>query len=240
MSGDKEGKNEDISKEAMSKEDKSSLTDAVEQVAKQQQLQRSELEKHKKVLFHLQIELHELEKQRAAVATEAKETEKQIYQQDADMENSRHQCGLLEAQIKSLYSESIKLKYDTEVAQEEFEEQMMKYNAYYAKIKAYKDSLEEIESKCSLMTELYEKRDLIKQLKTMKEKFKQDLQNPQEDQTTRIQEDISKLKNKIITAKESIVEKTYFLEEEKKTHEKLRKGIELELKAIGTDAPTMI
>lgn len=42
-----------------------------------------------------------------------------------------------------------------------------------------------------------------------------------------MQEDITKLKDKIITVKESINEKTCFLEKEKKTHEKLRKEIEV-------------
>lgn len=46
---------------------------------------------------------------------------------------------------------------------------------------------------------------------------------------TIIQEDISKLMNKITTVKDSIIEKTYFIEEEKKTHEKLRKEIEVSL-----------
>lgn len=44
-----------------------------------------------------------------------------------------------------------------------------------------------------------------------------------------IQEDITNLKDKIITVKESIIEKTCFLEEEKKTHENLRKEIEVSL-----------
>ncbi|XP_028734324.1 coiled-coil domain-containing protein 122 isoform X1 [Peromyscus leucopus] len=230
MSEDREQKKEGIPKEAMSKEDTSSLTDVVEQVAKQQQSQTSEIEKHKRVLFCLQIELHDLEKQIAAIAAEAKETEKQMHQQDAAMENSKLHCGLLETQIESLYSESVKLKFDTETAQEQFEEQMIKYNAYYAKIKAYKDSLGETESKCSFMTELYEKRELIKNLKTMKEDLREDLQNPQGRCATQIQEDISKLTNKIMTVKDSIIEKTYFIEEEKKTHERLRKEIEVQHK----------
>jgi peptidoglycan hydrolase CwlO-like protein len=46
---------------------------------------------------------------------------------------------------------------------------------------------------------------------------------------TNIQEDISEIKNKIMTVKESITEKTSFVEEEKKTHEKLRKEIEVSL-----------
>ncbi|KAH0510530.1 Coiled-coil domain-containing protein 122, partial [Microtus ochrogaster] len=171
----------------LSKEDTSSLTDVVEQVAKQQQSQTSEIEKHKKVLLHLQIELHDLENQIAATAAEAKETERQMHQQDAATENSRLRCGLLEAQIESLYSETVKLKFDSETAQENFKEKMIKYNAYYAKIKAYKDSLGEIDSKCSFMTELYEKRDLIKNLKTMKEDLMENLQNPQRSYATQIQ-----------------------------------------------------
>ncbi|XP_060247450.1 coiled-coil domain-containing protein 122 isoform X1 [Meriones unguiculatus] len=230
MSGDKERKNEGIPKEAMGKEDTSSLTNAVEQVAKQQQSQTSEIEKHKKLLFHLQIELHDLEKQIAAIAEEAKETERKMHQQDAVMENSKLQCGLLEAQIESLYSESIKLKFDTETAQENFEEQMIKYNAYYAKIKAHKDSLGEIKGQGSLMTELYEKQDLIQNLKTMKEDLTENPQNSQGNYTIQIQEDIAELKNKIMTAKDSIIKKTHFLEEEKKTHEKLRKDIEVQHK----------
>uniref|UniRef100_A0A8C0DTB6 Coiled-coil domain containing 122 n=1 Tax=Balaenoptera musculus TaxID=9771 RepID=A0A8C0DTB6_BALMU len=47
------------------------------------------------------------------------------------------------------------------------------------------------------------------------------------------EEDITNLKDKIITVKESIIEKTCFLEEEKKTHEKLRKEIEVQHKRYG-------
>ncbi|XP_040584234.1 coiled-coil domain-containing protein 122 isoform X3 [Mesocricetus auratus] len=52
MSEDKTRKDEGIPKE----EDTSSLTDAVEQAAKRQQSQTSEIEKHKKALFHLQVQ----------------------------------------------------------------------------------------------------------------------------------------------------------------------------------------
>uniref|UniRef100_H3BJX7 Coiled-coil domain containing 122 n=1 Tax=Mus musculus TaxID=10090 RepID=H3BJX7_MOUSE len=54
MSGDTERKNEVIPTKAAVK-DTSALTDAVEQVAKQQQSQTSEIEKHKKILFQLQF-----------------------------------------------------------------------------------------------------------------------------------------------------------------------------------------
>ncbi|XP_004844297.1 coiled-coil domain-containing protein 122 isoform X2 [Heterocephalus glaber] len=227
MSGNKERKSD--SDEVLN-EDTSSLTDALEQVAKQQQSQTSEIEKNKKAVFHLQNELHELEKHIAAICAETKETERQIYQQDTAIENSKLQCENLEIQIKTLYTENIKLKFDIATAQENFGEQMKRYNAYYEKIKTHKDSLGEIERKWSFMTELYEKRDLIKTLKTMKEELRQGLQNPGGNRITQTQEDISKLKNTIVTVKESISETTCFLEEEKKTHEKLRKEIEVQHK----------
>lgn len=135
----------------------------------------------------MQNDLHELEKQIAAVSTESKEMERQIYQQDTAIENTKLQCGSLEAQIKSLHTENIQLKFDVETAQEEFEENMIKYNAYYAKIKAFRDSLGERESKSSFMTELHEKQNLVKKLKKMKEELKQDLQNPERNRITQVQ-----------------------------------------------------
>ncbi|KAM4859717.1 coiled-coil domain-containing protein 122 isoform 3-T3 [Thomomys bottae] len=226
MSGNKEKKSESIPKEAMRKQDTSSLTEAVEQVAKQQQSQISEIEKNKKILFHLQNELHELEKQIAAVSQETKETERQIFQQDDTMENSKLRCEHLESQIKSIYKENVALKFDIGIAQEDYEKNMIRYNEYYAKINAHKDSLQEIQSKWSFVTELNEKRGLVNQLKIKKDELVKDLQNPGGSQITQVQEDISKLKNEIITVKETIIEKTCFLLEEKKTHEKLRKDIE--------------
>ncbi|KAI4538670.1 hypothetical protein MG293_010937 [Ovis ammon polii] len=228
-----ERKSQGVPKEALAKQDTSSLTDAVEQVAKQQQSQISEIERNRKILFHLQNELHELETQIASVSAETKETERQIYQQDAAIQNTRLQCGDLENQIKSLHAENVKLKSDIETAQENFEEQMIRYNEYYAKIKAYKDSLREVENKWSFMTELNEKRDLVKKLKTMKEELKLDLQNPEGNLMRQAQEDITKLKDEIATVEESISEQTCFLQEEIKTHEKLRKEIEVQHKRYG-------
>ncbi|XP_031321896.1 coiled-coil domain-containing protein 122 [Camelus dromedarius] len=233
MSGNKERKSQGIPEEALAKRDTSSLTDAIEQVAKQQRSQTSETEKNKKVLFHLQNELHELETQIESVCAETKETERRIYQQDAAIQNTKLQCGNLENQIKSLHSENVRLKFDIEAAQEDFEEHMIRYNEYYGKMKTHKDSLREVESKWSFMTELDEKRELVKKLKIMKEELRQDLQNPKGNVMKQLQEDIAKLKDKIITVKESIIEKTCFLEEEKKTHEKLRKEIEVQHKRYG-------
>ncbi|XP_057563018.1 coiled-coil domain-containing protein 122 isoform X1 [Hippopotamus amphibius kiboko] len=230
MSGNKERKSQGVPEEALAKQDTSSLTDAVEEVAKQQQSQTSEIEKNKKVLFHLQNELHELETQIASISAETKETERQMYQQDAAIQNTRLQCGVLENQIRSLHTENVKLKFDIEAAQEDFEERMIRYNEYYARIQAHKDSLREVESKWSSMSELSEKRDLVKKLKAAKEELMQDLQNPEGNLMRQVQEDITELKDKILTVKESIIEKACFLEEEKKTHEKLRKEIEVQHK----------
>ncbi|KAK2491077.1 hypothetical protein MC885_012299 [Smutsia gigantea] len=106
---------------------------------------------------------------------------------------------------------------------------MRRYNEYYAKMKVHKDSLGEVESKWSFMTELHEKRDLVKKLLTVKEELTQDSRNPEGNQMKQVQEDITKLKDQIITVKESNIEKTHFLEEEKNTHEKLREEIEIKI-----------
>ncbi|XP_006884625.1 PREDICTED: coiled-coil domain-containing protein 122 [Elephantulus edwardii] len=211
-------------------QDTASLTEVVEQVAKQQQSQTSEIEKNKKVLLHLQNELHELEKQIASVSAETKEVESQICQQDAAIENTKLQCRSLESQIKSICTENVKLKFDLETVQEEFEENMRRYNSYYAKIKAHKNNFIEIENKWPFMAELHEKQDLVKRLKTMKGELGQNLQNPDGNRIKQVQEDIMMLKDRIITTKESIIEKTCSLEKENKTHEKLRKEIEVQRK----------
>ncbi|XP_016060911.1 PREDICTED: coiled-coil domain-containing protein 122 isoform X3 [Miniopterus natalensis] len=132
-------------------------------------------------------ELHELEKQKASISAETKETEKLIYQQDAAIENSKLQCENLETQIKSLHTENVKLKFDIESAQEDFEEHTIRYNEYYAKIKLHKDSWREEESKWSFVTELHEKQDLVKKLKTMKEELRQDLQDPEGNRMKQVQ-----------------------------------------------------
>nr|KAF6373153.1 coiled-coil domain containing 122 [Pipistrellus kuhlii] len=56
MSVNQERKSQGVPEDALANQDTSSLTDAVEQVAKQQQSQTSEIEKNKKVLFHLQVQ----------------------------------------------------------------------------------------------------------------------------------------------------------------------------------------
>ncbi|XP_004604725.1 coiled-coil domain-containing protein 122 [Sorex araneus] len=230
MSGKKENKSQEVIEEATAKQDTSSLIDVVEQVAKQQQSQISEIEKSKKVLFHLQNEFHELEKQIASVSAEIQETEHKIYQQDSAIENTKLHCENLGTQLKSLHTENVKLNFDIEAAQEDFEEHVAKYNEYYAKIKLHKENLREVESKWPFMIELHEKQDLVKKLKTMKEELMQDLQNPEGKRMKQEQEDIAKIKDEITAIKESIVGKTCFLEEEKQTHEKLRKEIEVQHK----------
>ncbi|KAK2112785.1 hypothetical protein P7K49_012532 [Saguinus oedipus] len=59
MSDSKERRSRGVPKEVADNQDTYSLADAVEQVAKQQQSQASEIEKNKKVLFNLQVEKRE-------------------------------------------------------------------------------------------------------------------------------------------------------------------------------------
>lgn len=127
----------------------------------------------------MQNELYELEEQVASVSAEIQETEQKIYQQDSAIENTKLHCENLGTQIKSLHAENVKLKFDIEAAQEDFEKNMTKYNEYYAKIKLHKDNLKEVEKKWPFMIELYEKQDLVKKLKKTKEELMQDLQNPE-------------------------------------------------------------
>ncbi|XP_072473271.1 coiled-coil domain-containing protein 122 isoform X2 [Notamacropus eugenii] len=210
----------------MAKKNDSSFSDAVKEVVEQQQSQTSEIEKNKKILFHLQNEVREFEKQIGSVIAKTKETEKLIYQQESEIEKTKLHCGSLEAQIKSLHAENVKLKFSIETSQEQFEERQMRNNAYDEKIRIYKESIAEAENKWSFMIELHQKKEQIKQLMTKKKKLIHDLQNPEGNMMKQAQEEIMNLKDKIVTVEASISTQTDLLEEEKKVHEKLIKEIE--------------
>ncbi|CAM2096163.1 unnamed protein product [Caretta caretta] len=184
----------------MAKQNSPSLVEVVKQVAEQQHSQASEIEKSKIVLSQLQptailpnigfplkgeyynilqAELQELEKQMESALLETKATERQIYQQDDDIETTKYHCESLESQVRSLYAEKIRLKLDTEAAQEEFEMMLARNSAYHEKIMAHKERYWEAESKMPVMLELAKKRDMVKELKTKKEELMNDLQNPE-------------------------------------------------------------
>ncbi|XP_025041085.2 coiled-coil domain-containing protein 122 [Pelodiscus sinensis] len=214
----------------MAEQDSPSLVEVVKQVAVQQHLQDSEIEKNKRVLSHLQAELQEIEKQMESVLLETKATERQIYQQEDDTETTKCHCESLESQVRDLNAEKIKLKLDTEAAQEAFEMILARNSAYREKIRIHKEHLWEAESKMPVMLELVKKRDMVKVLQTKKEELMNDLLNPEGQVIKQVQEEITHIKEEVTMVKECIKEKNNLLEEEKKVHATLRKEIEVQNK----------
>ncbi|XP_009645114.1 coiled-coil domain-containing protein 122, partial [Egretta garzetta] len=209
----------------MAKQNSPSLTEVVKQVAEQQHSQASEIEKSKTVLFQLQAKFQELEKEMDSILLETKTTEREIYLQDDAIEVTKHHCENLEAQVRALYSENLKLRHDAETVEEEFEMTFARNNEYRDKIKAHKHLFWKMESKMPVMLELAKKKAVVKELKTKKEELMRDFQNPEGCVIKQVQEEITLLKGEITTLKEFINKKTDLLEEEKKMHAKLRKEI---------------
>ncbi|KFO89056.1 Coiled-coil domain-containing protein 122, partial [Buceros rhinoceros silvestris] len=206
------------------------LFDVVKRVAEQQYAHASAIEKNKTVLFQLQAKFQELDKEMNSVLLEMKTVEREIYLQDDAIEVTKHRCECLEAQVRALHSENLKLKCDAETVQQEFEMLFERNNEYREKIKAHKHLFWEMESKMPVMIELAKKKAVVKELRTKKEELMRDLQNPEGSVIKQVQEDITLLKREITTLKEVISRKTDLLEEEKKMHAKLRKEIEVQNK----------
>ncbi|XP_051497778.1 coiled-coil domain-containing protein 122 [Apus apus] len=214
----------------MAKQNCPSLVEVVKRVAEQQHSQASEIEKSKTVLFQLQAKFQELEKEMDSIKLEMKMTEREIYLKDDAIEVTKYHCENLEAQIRALYSENLKLRHDAETVQEEFEMTLARNNEYREKIKAHKHLFWEMESKMPVMIELAEKKAAVKELKAKKEELMCDLQNPEGSVIKQVQEEIALLRGEITTLEEFISKKTDLLEEEKKKHAKLRKEIEVQNK----------
>ncbi|KAM9039510.1 coiled-coil domain-containing protein 122 isoform X1 [Sarcophilus harrisii] len=213
----------------MAQKNDSSFSDVVKEAAEQQQSQTSEIEKNKKILFQLQNEIREFEKQIGSVIAETKETEKHICQQESEIEKTKLHCGSLKTQIKSLHAENVKLKFSIETAQEEFEEYLLRNKSYDEKIRIYKEDIAKAENKWPFVIELHQKKEQVKKLIAKKKELICDLQNP-EGNIKEAQEEIKILKDKIVTVAASISTKSNLLEEEKKVHEKLIKEIEVQNK----------
>ncbi|XP_021230999.1 coiled-coil domain-containing protein 122 isoform X2 [Numida meleagris] len=105
----------------MAEENYLSLTEVVKQVAEQQHLQSSEIEKNKIILFQLQVRYQELEKEMDSILLETKTTEREIYLQDDAIAVTKYHCESLEAEVRALYLENMKLRFDIETIQEEYE-----------------------------------------------------------------------------------------------------------------------
>ncbi|KFQ27739.1 Coiled-coil domain-containing protein 122, partial [Mesitornis unicolor] len=175
----------------------------------------------------LQAKFQELEKEMDSILLETKTTEREIYLLDDAIEVTKHHCENLEAQVRALYSENLKLRHDVETVQREFEMTCARNNEYREKIKAHKHLFWEMESKMPVMIELAKKKAVVQELKTKKEELMPDLQNPEASVIKQVQEEITLLKREITTLKEYINQKTDLLEEEEKMHAKLRKEIEV-------------
>ncbi|XP_054128111.1 coiled-coil domain-containing protein 122 [Melozone crissalis] len=214
----------------MAKENSPSLAEVVKRVAEQQQSQASDIEKSKAVLFQLQAKCQELEKEINSVLLETKTTEREIHLQDDAIEVTKYRCENLEAQVRALYSENLKLRCDAETIQEEFEMKLARNNEYREKIKDHKHLFWEMESKLPIMIELAEKKAVVEELKAKKEELICDLQNPEGSVIKQVQEEITHLKSEVTTLKDLINKKRDLLEEEKKKHAKLRKEIEVQNK----------
>ncbi|KAH0624430.1 hypothetical protein JD844_031856 [Phrynosoma platyrhinos] len=208
----------------------SSLVDVVKQVAEQQNTQTSEIEKSKTVLLWVQTQLQELETQMNCVVSERKATERQIYYQDEAIASTKRNCENLDAEITALCAENIKLKFDTETLQEEFQMTLLRNNAYYEKITAHKDQFSKVESKLPLMVEVTKKRAAVKRMITHKEALMSALQNPDAHATNPIQDEIVCLEDEINVLKDAISEKENTLRDEKNVHARLRKEIEVQNK----------
>ncbi|XP_054246247.1 coiled-coil domain-containing protein 122 [Indicator indicator] len=214
----------------MAKKISPSLIEVVKQVAEQQHSQASEFKKNKTVLCQLQAKVQELEKEMDSILVEVKTTEREIYLQDDAIELTKHHCENLEVQVRALYSEILKLRYDAETGQEEFEMTFARNNEYREKIRVHKHLFWEMESKMPAMIELAEKKAVVKELKRKKEELMRDLRNPEGSVMKQVQEEIALLKSEITTLKELINKKTDLLEEERKVHAKLKKEIEVQNK----------
>lgn len=114
-----------------------------------------------------------------SVLLEMKMVEREIYLQDDAIEVTKHHSECLEAQVRALHSENLKLKCDAETVQEEFEMLFARNNEYREKIKAHKLLFWEMESKMPVMIELAKKKAVVKELRTKKEELMHDLQNPE-------------------------------------------------------------
>ncbi|XP_057230728.1 coiled-coil domain-containing protein 122 [Malurus melanocephalus] len=214
----------------MATQNSQSLAEVVKQVAEQQHSQLSDIGKCKTVLFQLQAKLQELEKEMNSVLLETKTTEREIHLQDDAIEVTKYQCENLEAQVRALYSENLKLRCDAETVQEEFEMILARNNEYRGKIKDHKHLFWEMESKMPVMIELDKKKAVVEELKTKKEELMRDFQNPEGSVIKQVQEEITLLESEVTTLKDFINKKTDLLEEEKKKHAKLRKEIEVQNK----------
>ncbi|OCT95565.1 coiled-coil domain-containing protein 122 [Xenopus laevis] len=206
----------------------SSITEVVKQMAQQQQTKASEADKSRNVQSQFQTKINELQTDLRSVLLETKAVEKMISHEEDTIENLIRLCGILKAQNHSIYAESIRLKLNLETQKEDLEAILSRNNAYRAKIEDNIRCLLEAENTLPVMTELINKRDVLRMLKRQKEKMIQDLHNPESIAIKQVQGEIAYLEEKLKEVKQCITLKNKVYDEEKERHDGLQKEIEVQ------------
>ncbi|XP_069828404.1 coiled-coil domain-containing protein 122 isoform X2 [Dendropsophus ebraccatus] len=206
------------------------LTEVVMQVTQQHQSQASEIQKSRQALTQTQTELYELETELKSVILETKDVERKIIQDEDSIENTMHQCEILETQNHSIYAEIIKLKLEVEIQREDLVSTLSRNNGYRKRIA---DSIKEFsaaENKLPFMIELNKKRAMVQLLKKQKEEMILDLHNPGSAAVKQVQEEILYISEQIKAITECINAKKKIYEEEIERHAVLRKDIQVQKK----------
>ncbi|XP_025028515.1 coiled-coil domain-containing protein 122, partial [Python bivittatus] len=209
----------------MADSDSSGITDMVKQIAEQQNIRASAIEKSNKVLRQLQAQLQELEIQRNSVLSNRKEIERQIYFWEKDIATSKSHYEDLEAQIAALHAENVKLTHDNEALQEEFKMMVLRNRAYYEKMAAHRNRFEEAETTLPFIVELTKKRATVQQMMIQKEDLLASLEKA-DDTVGQLQDEISCLQSEIKVLEEAVSKKENAIQDEKSRHAKLQKEIE--------------
>ncbi|XP_067895950.1 coiled-coil domain-containing protein 122 [Heterodontus francisci] len=207
-----------------------SLSQIVKEVAQQQQQQSVEAEKNKNILSNLQAQFFELEKENKLVLQEIRTTEKQIYHLENESESRRQHCAELEAQLLSLSTNNLQLKFAIQEEEEKYFKLLAGYDKYRQKMLAHKELTNQLESRSPIMMQLEEKILMVKELKAKKEELVRDLMNPEGNIIKQVQGEITELMTKISEIKETINGKSVLLIKEQERHVQLRKEIEVQNK----------
>ncbi|XP_063808919.1 coiled-coil domain-containing protein 122 isoform X4 [Pseudophryne corroboree] len=165
-----------------------------------------------------------------SVLLEAKEVDKKICQAEGAIENTTHQCEILENQNYSIHAENIRLKLDLETQKEDFESIVSRNNEYRKRIAENSNRFSVAENKLPFMIELIKKRDTIKLLKRQKEEMILDIHNPGSAAVMQVQEEILNISEQVKAIGQTISTKKKIYEEEKDKHAVLKKEIEVQKK----------
>ncbi|XP_068123873.1 coiled-coil domain-containing protein 122 isoform X2 [Hyperolius riggenbachi] len=207
-----------------------SLAEAMKQLTQQQKDQATDIENRKLLISLKQTELCELETDLKSLLMETKEVEKKINQEEDTTEKIMLQCGILETEIHSIYSENIKLKQELETQKEDFQAILLRNNKFRERIEEAILRFSEAENKLPVMIELIKKRDMVRLLRSQKEEMILDLHNPGSTAVKQVQDEMSCISEEIKSISQCITARKKTYEQEKEKHVALRKEIEVQKK----------